>query len=152
MEEDTQVWKERKTESKVSYEILERIGPVAYRLALPSELAKLHNVFHVSMLRKYRYDESHILLVQDVQVQSNFTYDEEPKVILALEVKQLRNKQVPLVKVLWQHYGMKEVTWEPESAIRTQYPQLFNSGINFDDEILLKGENCNTPNYTLVVL
>ena len=122
MEEDTQVWKERKTESKVSYEILERIGLVAYRLALPSELAKLHNVFHVSMLRKYRYDESHILLVQDVQVQSNFTYDEEPKVILALEVKQLRNKQVPLVKVLWQHHGMKEATWEPESTIRAQYP------------------------------
>ena len=63
------------------YEILERIGPTAYRLALPSELAKLHNVFHVSMLQRYRYDGSHILLVQDVQVQSDFTYDEEPKSI-----------------------------------------------------------------------
>ena len=50
------------------YEIIERIGLVAYRLALPSELAKLHNVFHVSMLRKYRYDESHTLPLQDVQV------------------------------------------------------------------------------------
>ena len=104
------------------YEILERIGLVAYRLALPSELAKLHNVFHVSMLRKYRYDESHILPIQDVQVQSDFTYDEEPKAILALEVKQFRNKQVPLVKVLWQHHGMKEATWEPESIMRAQYP------------------------------
>ena len=46
-----------------SYEVLERIGPVAYRLALPSELTKLHNVFHVSMLRRYRSDESHILPV-----------------------------------------------------------------------------------------
>ena len=60
------------------YEILERIGPAAYHLALPLELAKLHNVFHVSMLRKYHFDESHILPVQDVQVQSYFTYDEEP--------------------------------------------------------------------------
>ena len=92
------------------YEILERIGQVAYRLALPPELAKLHNVFYVSMLRKYPYDESHIFLVQDVQVQSDFTYDEEPKVILSREVKQLRNKQVPLVKVLWQHHGMEEAT------------------------------------------
>ena len=50
------------------YEVFERIGPVAYRLALPPELAKLHNVFHVSMLRRYRFDESHILSVQDVQV------------------------------------------------------------------------------------
>ena len=51
------------------YEILERIGPVTYCLVLPLELAKLHNVFHVSMLRKYHYDESHILPVQDIQVQ-----------------------------------------------------------------------------------
>ena len=100
------------------YEILERIGPITYRLAVPSELAKLHNVFHVSMLRRYRSDESHILPVQDVQVQSDFTYDEEPKIILACEVKQLRNKQVPLVKVLWQHHGMEEATWEPESTIK----------------------------------
>ena len=50
------------------YEVLERIGPVAYLLALPPELAKLHDVFHVSMLRKYRYDGSQILLVQEVQV------------------------------------------------------------------------------------
>ena len=82
------------------YEVLERIGPVAYRLALPPELSKLHDVFHVSMLRKYRYDESHILLVQEVQVQADFSYDEEPKAILAREVKQFRNKQVRLVKVL----------------------------------------------------
>ena len=57
------------------YEVLERIGPVAYRLALPPELAKLHDVFHVSMLRKYRSDESHILPVQEIQVQEDLSYD-----------------------------------------------------------------------------
>ena len=82
------------------YEILERIGPMAYRLALPPELAKLHNVFHVSMLRRYRFNGSHIIPVQDIQVQTDFSYDEEPKAILAQKVKQLRNKQVQLVKVL----------------------------------------------------
>ena len=50
------------------YEVLERIGPVAYRLALPLELAKFHDVFHVSMLRRYKSDESHILPMQEVQV------------------------------------------------------------------------------------
>ena len=50
------------------YEILERVGPIAYWLALPPKLTKLHDVFHVSMLRRYRLDESHILPVQDVQV------------------------------------------------------------------------------------
>ena len=95
------------------YEIFERIGPATYRLALPPQLAKLHNVFHVSMLRRYRSDESHILLVQDVQVQSDFSFDEEPKSILAHEVKKLRNKQVPLVKILWQHHGVEKATWDP---------------------------------------
>ena len=78
------------------YEILERIGPMAYRLVLPPELAKLHDVFHVSMLRRYRSNKSHILPVQEMQVQEDLSYDEEPKTILAREVKQLRNKQVPL--------------------------------------------------------
>ena len=117
------------------YEILERIGPVAYRLALPPELVKLHDVFHVSMLRRYRSDESHILPVQEIQVQEDFSYDEEPKTILAREVKQLQNKQVPLVKVLWQHHGREEATWELKATMRAQYPQLFESGMNFEDEI-----------------
>ena len=73
---------------------------MAYRLALPPKFSKLHNVFHVSMLRRYRSDESHILPVQDVQVQEDLSYGEELKAILAREVKQLWNKQVPLVKVL----------------------------------------------------
>ena len=96
------------------YEILEKVGPVAYRLALPLELAKLQDVFHVSMLRRYRSDTSHILLVQDIQVQEDFTFDEESKVILDRDIRQLWNKQVPLVKVLWQHHGMEEATWKPE--------------------------------------
>ena len=83
------------------YEILERVGPVAYHLALSLELAKLHDVFHVPMLRRYRSDTSHILPVQDIQVQEDFTSDEEPKAILDREIRQLWNKQVPLVKVLW---------------------------------------------------
>ena len=120
------------------YEILERIGHVAYRLALPPELANLHDVFQASMLRKYRSDDSHILPVQEVQVQQDFSYDEGPKAILAREVKQLRNKQVPLVKVLWQHHGRDEATWELEATMRAQYPQLFSSGNNFEDEILLR--------------
>ena len=121
------------------YEILERIGPVAYRLALPPQLAKLHDVFHVSMLRRYRSDDSHILPVQDIEVQSDFSYDERPKKILAKEVRQLRSKTIPLVKVLWQHHGIEEATWEPEAAMRDQYPELFTSGMNFADKILLRG-------------
>ena len=84
-----------------------------YRLTLPRELAKLHDVIHVSILRKYRSNESHILTIEKVQVQQDLSYDEEPKAIMAREVKQLQNKQVPLIKVLWQHHGREEATWEP---------------------------------------
>ena len=99
--------------------MLERIGPAAYLSALPLELAKLHDVFHVSMLRRYILDGLHILPVQKVQVHKDYSYDEEPKAILAQEVKQLWNKQLPLVKVLWQHHGMEEATWESEATMRT---------------------------------
>ena len=104
------------------------------------------------MPQKYHYGESHILPVQDIQVQSDFTFDEETKAILDCEVKQLWNKQVSMVKVLWQHHGMEEATWEPESTMRTQYPQLFDSCIISRTKFFFKGgESYNTPNYTLVV-
>ena len=65
------------------YEVLERIRPVAYRLALPPEWANLHDVFHMSMLQRYRCDESHILPMREIQVQEDLSYVEEPKTILA---------------------------------------------------------------------
>ena len=73
-------------------------------------------------------------------MQQDISYDEKPKAIFAREVKQLRNKKVPLVKVLSKHHGREEATWEPEATMRAQYPQLFSSGNNFEDEILLRGE------------
>ena len=76
---------------------------------------------------------------------ADLSYDEEPKAILAREVKQLRNKQVPLVKVLWQHHGREEATWEPEATMRALYPQLFDSGMNFEDKILFKGGRVVIP-------
>ena len=90
------------------------------------------------MLRRYRSDTSHILPVQDIQIQEDFTFDEEPEAILDREIRQLQNKQVPQVKVLWQHHSIEEATWEPKSTMRVQYPQLFSSG-NFEDEIYLRG-------------
>ncbi|KAA3473438.1 DNA/RNA polymerases superfamily protein [Gossypium australe] len=100
------------------YEIIERIGPVAYRLALPSELEKIHNVFHISMLRQYRSDPSHVISLVDVEIQADLTYNKEPIRILAREIKELRNKRIALVKDLWHKHGMEEATWELEEAMR----------------------------------
>ncbi|KAH9650259.1 chromo domain-containing protein [Citrus sinensis] len=64
------------------YEIVERIGPLAYRLALPPELSRIHDVFHVSMLRKYVYDPSHVLSRQPIELKEDLSYEEEPVEIL----------------------------------------------------------------------
>src|SRR5215468_4063503 len=109
------------------YDVIERVGPVAYWLALPSELDRIHNVFHVSMLRRYRSDPTHVLITQDIQVEPNMSYEEEPVEILARKVKELRNKKIPLVKVLWRNHKAEEATWEREAKMKEQYPQLFTT-------------------------
>ena len=112
------------------FEITEKVGPVAYRLLLPSEFDKVHNVFHVSMLRRYRSDPSHVLEPEEVELNKDLTYEEEPVKILDKEVRRLRNKNVFLVKVLWRNHKMEEATWESEEIMRKQYPHLFPSGKN----------------------
>ena len=82
------------------YEVIEKVGPVAYRLALPPDLEKIHNVFYVSMLRRYRSNPSHVVSSKTIELRPDLTYEEEPVEILAREVKELRNKKILLVKVL----------------------------------------------------
>ena len=120
-----------------SYEVIEKVGPVAYGLALPPELEKIHNVFHVSMLRRYRSDPSHVVSSETIELRLDLTYEEEHVEILAREVTELRKKQIPFIKVLWRNHKTKEATWESEEALRQQYPQLFNEG-NFENEIILR--------------
>ncbi|KAJ9174546.1 hypothetical protein P3X46_013182 [Hevea brasiliensis] len=100
------------------YDVIERVGPVAYKLASPPELDKIHSVFHLSMLRRYRSDPSHVILAEEIIMQPDLIYEKEPVRILAREVKELRNKRIPLVKVLWRHHNTEEATWESEKTIR----------------------------------
>ena len=72
-----------------------------YRVALPPNLANLHDVFHVSQLRKYNPDPSHVILMDDVQVRDNLTVETMPVRIADREIKILRGKEFALVKVLW---------------------------------------------------
>ncbi|XP_058005397.1 uncharacterized protein LOC131181363 [Hevea brasiliensis] len=100
------------------YEIIKRVGPIAYRLALPPELSKIHNVFHVSVLKRYRSDPNHLIPMETIEVQPDLTYEEESVAILTREVKELRNKQVSLVKVLWRNHAIEEATWESEEVMK----------------------------------
>ena len=83
-------------------------------------------MFHVSMLRRYRSNPSHVVATEIIELRPDLTYEEEPVEILAREVKELRNKNIPLVKVLWRNHKTEEVTWESEETMRQQYPQLFD--------------------------
>ena len=82
------------------FEIVERIGPVAYRLDLPEEISRVYNVFHISMLRKYIPDPSQVLETPEIELRDDLSYEEQPVQILGREEKVLLNKTISLVKVL----------------------------------------------------
>ncbi|XP_052888065.1 uncharacterized protein LOC128296663 [Gossypium arboreum] len=91
------------------YQILKRVGSVAYQLEIPLELDCIHDVFHVSMLRRYRSDPMHIVPVEKIEVRPDLTF-EEPVQILDCDIKVLRKKYIPLVKVLWRNHSTEEAT------------------------------------------
>ena len=104
------------------FEILERVGSVAYRLALRPALSRLHNVFHVSMLRRYVPDPSHILSYEPLQVKENLSYEEFPIKILDHKEQVLCNKTIYLVKVLWRNHSTEEASWERKDEMQCKYP------------------------------
>ncbi|XP_062080880.1 uncharacterized protein LOC133785676 [Humulus lupulus] len=85
------------------FEILAKVGQVAYRLALPLALAETHNVFHISMLRKYVSNPSRVLSYESLELRQYLSYDEKPERIMERGFKELRTKKIPLVKVLWKN-------------------------------------------------
>ena len=120
------------------FEIVERVGPVAYRLDLPEELSRVHNVFHISMLRKYIPDPSHTLEALEIELRDELSYEEQPVQILGREEKELLNKTISLVKALWRNNLVEDATWERADQMRSQYPHLFHdTGTNFLDKIFL---------------
>ena len=105
---------------------------------MSEELARVHNVFHISMLRKYISDPSHVLEAPEIELRDDLSYEEQPVQILGREEKELRNKTISLVKVLGRNHLVEEATWEREDQMRSQYPYLFHDiGTNFVDEIFL---------------
>ncbi|XP_020701449.1 uncharacterized protein LOC110113286 [Dendrobium catenatum] len=85
------------------FEILERIGKSAYRLLLSDQRSDVHNVFDISSLRKWISDSDKKMSANEVEIQENLQYKEEPELILAYDVRKLRSKQIPMVKVQWKH-------------------------------------------------
>ncbi|GJR56058.1 hypothetical protein Tco_1406579 [Tanacetum coccineum] len=101
------------------------VGAVAYKLELPQELSRVHNMFHVSNLKKCYSDDPLVVPLEGLQVDDKLHFVEEPVEIMDREVKQLRRSRVPIVKVRWNSRRGPEFTWEREDQFRKKYPHLF---------------------------
>ena len=107
------------------FEILERVDTVANRLTLPPSMSGVHEVFHISMLWRYTSDPAHVVDWGEIEVDMDGTFEEGPVCIMDSRDQVLRRKTMRLVRVLWQHHGVEESTWERDDTMRATYPFLF---------------------------
>ncbi|WMV49807.1 hypothetical protein MTR67_043192 [Solanum verrucosum] len=110
------------------YRISKRVGTVTYELELPQELAVVHSVFHISMLKKCMGDPSLIIPIEDIGIKDSLSYEEILVQILDHQVGKLRTQEVASVKVLWRNQFVEEATWEAKEDMKKRYPHIFESG------------------------
>ncbi|GJZ37507.1 putative reverse transcriptase domain-containing protein [Tanacetum coccineum] len=111
-----------KTARDRPFEILERIGSVAYRLRLPKELSGVYDTFHVSNLKKCLADANLHVPLDEIKVDKTLRFVEEPLEIMDREVKTLKRSKIPIVKVRWNSKCVPEFTWEREDHMKAKYP------------------------------
>ncbi|WVZ62768.1 hypothetical protein U9M48_012473, partial [Paspalum notatum var. saurae] len=112
------------------FKIFEKCGPVAYRLELPPRLAAVHDIFHVSQLKKcLRVPEEEIDTSQ-VQIEPDLTYEATPVKVLDQKQRSTRRSTVTMYKVQWSEHTEEEATWETEEYLRTKYPGFLPSTSN----------------------
>ncbi|WMV24942.1 hypothetical protein MTR67_018327 [Solanum verrucosum] len=109
-----------------------KIPPNGCVKELPQELAAVHPVFHISMLKKCIGDPSLILPTESVRINDSLSYGEIPVQVLDRQVCRLRTKDVVSVKVLWRNQFVEEATWEAEEDMKKRYPYIFESRGNVD--------------------
>ncbi|GJV83652.1 putative reverse transcriptase domain, ribonuclease H-like domain, aspartic peptidase domain protein [Tanacetum coccineum] len=109
------------------FEVVERVGPVAYRLRLPQELVGIHDTFHVSNLKKCLADINLHVPLEEIRIDDKLCSVVEPIEIMDREVKKLKRSWIPIVKVHWNSRRGPEFTWERENMMKNKYPQLFAS-------------------------
>jgi hypothetical protein len=121
------------------YQVLKKVGAVAYRLQLPEEMSDVHPVFHVSQLRRcLRVPEEEHVPIEAIDLQPDLRYQEIPVKILDTVTRRTRNSEVRICRVQWSRHGVEEATWELEDALKKEFPHLFRSQPNLEDEIHFK--------------
>jgi hypothetical protein len=109
------------------FKVLEQKGEVAYRLELPFSLSRVHDVFHVSQLKKCLRVPEEQAPLEGLDVQEDLTYTEHPVKILKTSERVTRNKKIKMCRVQWSHHTEDEATWEREDELRKTYSGLFAS-------------------------
>nr|GEZ54196.1 putative reverse transcriptase domain-containing protein [Tanacetum cinerariifolium]GFA16558.1 putative reverse transcriptase domain-containing protein [Tanacetum cinerariifolium] len=105
------------------------VGPVAYRLKLPQELSCVHDTFHVSNLKKCLAEPDVQVPLDEIEIDKNLHFVEEPIEIVDRDVKKLKQRRISLVKVRWNSQQGAEYTWEREDQFRKKYPHLFTEPV-----------------------
>jgi hypothetical protein len=111
------------------FEILEIYGPVAYRLQLPPQLAAIHNIFHVSQLRKCVKVPTKIIDSQAIEIEPDLTYTEHPLRVLDTEERSTRRETIRMFKIQWNHHTEEEATWETESYLQHNFPNFYRANL-----------------------
>ncbi|GJR34811.1 putative reverse transcriptase domain-containing protein [Tanacetum coccineum] len=109
------------------FEIIEKVGRVAYRLDLPEELDGVHDTFHVSNLKKCLADPTLQVPLDEIRVDDKLNFVEEPVEIMEREFKKLKRSRIAIVKVQWNSKRGPEFTWEREDQMKLKYPHLFSA-------------------------
>ena len=107
------------------YQITQKINDQAYRLDLPNHL-KVHNVFHVSLLKQYIPDPNHILDDETIITADDGTFAIEPQEILQTRIQTLRNREIKEHLVKWSAYPIDDATWEREDQLVQDYPSFMS--------------------------
>ncbi|GJX20178.1 putative reverse transcriptase domain-containing protein [Tanacetum coccineum] len=111
------------------FKVLEKVGSVTYKLELPQELSRVHNIFHVSNLKKCYFDEPLAVPLEGLHVDNKLRFVEKPVEIMDQEVKRLKQRCIPIVKVRWNSRRGPEFTWECEDQFQKKYPHLFTKPV-----------------------
>jgi hypothetical protein len=111
------------------YEIIEAYGPVAYKLKLPPHMSAIHDVFHVSQLKKCVRVPTEVLAEPEIEIEPDLSYKEHPIKVLDCKERSTRKKAIKMYKVHWSNHTEEEATWETEDYLNKNYPEFLPKGV-----------------------